>query len=504
MRVIPEFDELHVVSDLHLGGGEAGKQIFKKEQGAAFENLVDCLLKRPRASKQALVVNGDLVDFLAEPDATYFDPAGAAGKLDRIIHDRSFVPVWQSLRAFVKTPNGGKSSNRRLIITLGNHDLELALPWVREQLLQELSGGDDQARERITLAFDEDGYRCRVGTADVLCLHGNDVDSWNVTDFEMLRRFGESGRGANANGRHWVPNAGTKLVIDVMNAVKATYPFVDLLKPESEGVIPTLLVLDPNLAAKVGDLIPVGARRAWDSLRMATGFLSEEEATRLLETNPVKPTDLLGQMLGETFEDVRQKRGIYDLEMLLLRTERWLQQGVEPLQLLGTAEQPEYLGVMGAIWNLVRRKGKSEVLREALERLSKDQSFNLRTADTTYAAYNRTLDMNIDFVVTGHTHLERALPLRGSGRYYYNSGTWARLIQLTEATLISPEAFAQAFDAFGDKKRGMAALDDAAGLVLLKPSVVSLWSAGSIVHGELRHVNGARLEGVDGSQFSRG
>jgi len=503
MRVIPEFDELHVVSDLHLGGREPRKQIFKKEQGDAFEHLVDYLMKRRRTSRQALVVNGDLVDFLAEPDATYFDIAGAAGKLDRILHDPSFVPVWRSLRAFVKTPDANKSSNRRLIITLGNHDLELALPWVREQLLQELSGGDDGARERITLAFEEDGYRCRVGTADVLCIHGNDVDPWNVTNFEMLRRLGgEAGRGANA--RQWVPNAGTKLVIDVMNGVKVKYPFVDLLKPETESVIPTLLVLDPRLAAKVGALVPVGARRAWDSLRMATGFLSEEEATRLIETNQVKPTDVLGQMLGETFTDVRQKRGVYDLEMLLERTETWLQQGVEPLQLLGTAEQPEYLGIMGAMWNLVRRKGRSEVLREALERLTADQSFNLRTADSTYTAYNRSLDMDIDFVVTGHTHLERALPLTGIGRYYYNSGTWARLIQLTSATIDSPEAFARAFAAFGDQRRGMAALDTAEGLVLLRPTVVSLWSANGIVHGELKHVNGARLDTVEGSHFSRG
>jgi UDP-2,3-diacylglucosamine pyrophosphatase LpxH len=503
MRVIPQFDELHVVSDLHLGGREAGKQIFKKEQGVAFENLVESLLKRPRASKQALVVNGDLVDFLAEPDATYFDVPGAAGKLDRILHDPSFVSVWRSLRRFVKTPDGNKSSNRRLIITLGNHDLELALPWVREQLLQELSEGDYGARDRITLAFEEDGYRCRVGAADVLCMHGNDVDSWNVTDFEMLRRLGgEAGRGASA--RQWVPNAGTRLVIDVMNEVKATYPFVDLLKPETEGVIPTLLVLDPGLAAKVGAVIPAGAQRAWDSLRMAAGFLSGEEAARLIETNQMKPTDVLGRMLGETFTDVHQKQDTYDLEMLLERTETRLQQGVEPLQLLGSAEQPEYLGIRGAMWNLVRRKGKDEVLREALERLTADQSFNLRTEDTTYTAYNRSLDMDIDFVVTGHTHLERALPLKGTGRYYYNSGTWARLIQLTKATINSPAAFGRVFKAFGDTRRGMAALDDEDGLVVLKPSVVSLWSADGIVHGELRHVDGTQLETIEGSHFSRG
>ncbi len=502
MRVTPQFDEIHVVSDLHLGGRGAGRQIFKKEQGAAFVTLVESLLESPRTSKQALVVNGDLVDFLAEPDAFYFDIAGAADKLDHILHDPSFVPVWQSLQTFVKTPGRGES-NRQLIITLGNHDLELALPWVREQLLQELSGGDDQARERITLAFEEGGYRCRVGTADVLCIHGNDVDPWNVTDFEMLRRLGAEG-GRGANGRQWVPNAGTRLVIDVMNGVKATYPFVDLLKPETEGVIPTLLVLDPRLAAKVGALVPVGARRAWDSLRMASGFLSEEDAARLIEKNHVKPTDVLGQMLGETFTDVGQKQGIYDLEMLLERTEAWLQQGIEPLQLLGTAEQPEYLGIMGAMWNLVRRKGQSEVLREALERLRTDQSFNLRTADSTYTAYNRSLDTDIDFVVTGHTHLERALPLKGIGRYYYNSGTWARIIQLTEATLQNPDAFARVFAAFGDKDRGMAALDDAAGLVMLRPSVVSLWTADGVVHGELRRVNGAGLERVEGSHFSRG
>ena len=52
----------------------------------------------------------------------------------------------------------------------------------------------------------------------------------------------------------WVPNAGTKLVIDVMNAVKATHPFIDLLKPESTAAVPLLLALEPGYRSHVGRL----------------------------------------------------------------------------------------------------------------------------------------------------------------------------------------------------------------------------------------------------------
>lgn len=149
------FDELYVISDLHLGG-EPGFQIFK--QGNEARRLLEYLRQRPAGLRVCLVINGDLVDFLAEPGATYFDPLGAGAKLDRIVHDPAFSPVFDGLREFVATPNTS------LVITLGNHDLELALPWVREQLLQELCRDDPAARGRITLAFDGTGFRCEVGS----------------------------------------------------------------------------------------------------------------------------------------------------------------------------------------------------------------------------------------------------------------------------------------------------------------------------------------------------
>jgi hypothetical protein len=83
MKDLPQFHELHVVSDLHMGGATTARQIFN--QGKTFADLIGILLKTPSSPErqQGLVINGDFVDFLAEPDAKYFDPVGTEQKLDR-------------------------------------------------------------------------------------------------------------------------------------------------------------------------------------------------------------------------------------------------------------------------------------------------------------------------------------------------------------------------------------------------------------------------------------
>jgi hypothetical protein len=71
----------------------------------------------------ALVINGDLVDFLAEADLrdknrprVCFDSAGAPEKLARIMREEQeprFAGVWRGLKKFVRT------ANRHLIVILG-------------------------------------------------------------------------------------------------------------------------------------------------------------------------------------------------------------------------------------------------------------------------------------------------------------------------------------------------------------------------------------------------
>ncbi|MDA1054348.1 MAG: metallophosphoesterase [Planctomycetota bacterium] len=315
MEPLSEYQELHVISDLHIGG-VAPFQIF--DQGDLLAQTIDHLRDQSPNKQVALLINGDMVDFLAEDKAKYFDPIGAVGKLDRIFRDPAFAPVWDALQRFVQ------KNKRTLIINLGNHDLELALPWVREHLLDQLSGGNDRARGRIILSLDGAGCLCRVGRAKVLCVHGNEVDTWNVTDYEMLRRQGrELNQGRDV--KEWTPNAGAKLVIDVMNDIKREYPFVDLLKPEVEAVVPVLYALKPSLVSKIGAVMSVGTRLAWDAVRRMSGFLGEEETAPDAEAAEVDPRQAMESLLRETF--VTSPQQYSDADALLRAAEERLEGG---------------------------------------------------------------------------------------------------------------------------------------------------------------------------------
>ena len=154
------FDELFVVSDLHLGGSP-GFQIFR--QGARLAATIRALAKS-KTPRLALVLAGDVVDFLAAADPAYLepDPERTIKKLEAIRRDPAFADVFVALSEFVHTPS------RSLVITLGNHDVELALPHGREWLYTVLAGTDPAARGRIELALDGWGFACTVGGRKVL------------------------------------------------------------------------------------------------------------------------------------------------------------------------------------------------------------------------------------------------------------------------------------------------------------------------------------------------
>ena len=476
---IPEFAELFSISDLHLGG-KTGFQIFAS--GKELERLVKELTARKANGLIAFVINGDFVDFLAEDGSSHFDPQGAIAKLDRIMADPAFEGAWNALRGFVATPG------RRLIITLGNHDVELALPWVRAHLLERLAGGDgttpgdDAARGRIHLAFDGAGFLCRVGNARVLCIHGNDGDDWNVIDHETVRRQGRD----ILHGRpteDWVPNAGTKLVIDVMNDVKKKYPFVDLLKPEKQAVLHTLAALDPALVGKLDGVAAAYVRMKRDQVRRAMGFLSTEERPAAQEPprhRPVSPVD--SAALAESMLDEAEAR---------------LRSDIAPIDLVADDELNGQLGVSGAIYNLIRRRPTSEVLREVLENLKKDLSFDLRGPDETFDYLDKEVGDTVDIIIAGHTHLQRSIPRKFTSGWYFNSGSWARLIQLTKDILDDAGLFARAFGAF--EAGSMDELEKIEGFVLRLPTVVWIGVENGRAVGELRLVSGDGTKDV----FSR-
>jgi UDP-2,3-diacylglucosamine pyrophosphatase LpxH len=484
--VLPEFDELHVISDLHLGGHEPGRQIFNS--GAEAQWLIDQLTVEPMKKRIALVINGDLVDFLAEKDPLCFDPAGAVEKLARIAKDVSFAPVWEALKRFVR------KKGRCLIINLGNHDVELALPWVRESLLKILSGDDESVRGRIVLSFEGAGYLCRVGDATILAVHGNEVDDWNVTDHETIRRMGRD----IVHGlpvESWIPNAGTQLVIDVMNDLKHKYPFIDLLKPEAQGVVPTLLALAPDQRDKLLAVAGTARRLMWDKVRRSTGLLGGAEEGEGAE-RPVRSMSV--RVPGGDGSD--------RAEILVRQAEERMHRNVSPMDLIANDEQGGYLGGFTALKKLFQGQSTSEVLREALEGLRNDVSFELETEDDTYRNLDQKVGEEVAFVIAGHTHLERALKRKKGRGYYFNTGTWVRLIRLERPILESAEKFGRVFATF--KEGSMADLDAFEGLILRRLTVASFRIEDNKTIGELRHVvptpgGPPVFEDVPGSRFIR-
>ena len=88
------------------------------------------------------------------------------------------------------------------------------------------------------LRFIFDGEAYPIG--DALIEHGNRYDGWNAIDYDALRRVCSlKSRGqAIPPSLRLPPPAGSQLVAEVMNPIKRSYPFIDLLKPENTAALP--------------------------------------------------------------------------------------------------------------------------------------------------------------------------------------------------------------------------------------------------------------------------
>ena len=139
----PRFDRLCVISDLHLGG-HPDSAVF--DSGSQLAALVDWAAGGALEADTGLVSTGDIIDFLAFPGATYFNPIDALDWL-RSLEDQSAPTrvLFGALRRFTAVPRA------QLILLAGNHDIELALPAVREALLA-MVAGTAEAKAHVTRA----------------------------------------------------------------------------------------------------------------------------------------------------------------------------------------------------------------------------------------------------------------------------------------------------------------------------------------------------------------
>ena len=464
--------ELFVISDLHLGGlrgaNPEDRGFCINPHGDKLAAFVKQLGQRAQANRHAveLVINGDLFDFLALESAT---PVGVAvaplwvpfiedselalGALRQVLaQERAF---FDELRDFLSF--GGD-----LTLVLGNHDLELSLPRLRETLAARL---ETPGGRRIRFVIDGEAYRAGP---HVLIEHGNRYDGFNVVEHDELRRLRSAqSRGEAGNDRpRFHPPPGSHLVAEVMNPIKARYSFVDLLKPETGAVIPLLLALEPGLFRDVEALWTAYRLRREANAQNATeagwpAGIGQIGTAGLQTPPPPSLQDLLAARMGPA-----------ELQRLLDCTSPALAALQAAEQRIGMADDARWL------WSITKlaRGGhdwarRRLVLLDALRTLQHDRTFDPGFEEPAYLRHAehfvgrdvaRPQDTQVNVVVFGHTHLAKQieLPRAGEPATYINTGTWAELMRLPSdlfhssqnRALAALDDFVQALDrnAFGD------------------------------------------------------
>jgi UDP-2,3-diacylglucosamine pyrophosphatase LpxH len=474
MNDLPVFDEVHVISDIHMGG-QPGFQILRETKRLA--NFIRRLTGQRPGGRLALVLNGDVFDTLAEDVIGYVAIDDAQATIKRIMEDESFKPVWDALAAFVKAPR------RALVIVIGNHDIEVAFPPCSAS-----SAPGWQATTSAGLPHLSTRQRARdtrMVCGPGLRIHGNEVDAWNYNRYEDLAKVSRRmNAGMSLSHDEWKPNAGTRMVKEVMNNVKRRYAWVDLLKPETSAAVGTLLVLDASQASRIGALFGiVGERKRGDgevgARLSAEGFVDREPSATSAMT--------LEQMIGP---NLKQGFGGGVDDMLYAAESNFAKSRTPRAPVTGTLGTPQLIVDRLSGW--LTGVSKAESLRRALrDWLENDKTFAIDDLDDTFRQVSASVGPTIDFIVTGHTHLERAIDM-GQHRFYFNSGTWIRLLRFTPAILASEESFAGAFQVLMDGR--MSAIDsavfDGQPFVLDQNSAVSICEQDGRAVGSLVHVEG--------------
>lgn len=480
----PQYDEVHVISDLHMGGAEPDFQILKKTTRLA--NFIRWVAKQNPNGRVALVLNGDVIDTLAEEDVGYVAVNNAVTVVDAIINRDPFKQIWDALTEFVH------QDKRSLIVVIGNHDIEMAFPAVQHLIISRLADTSLDARARIEFSTAGAGYTCKVGDAKVFCIHGNEVDAWNFVRYEDLSK---AARRINANvflkPDEWEPNAGTKMVKDVMNEVKKRYKWIDLLKPEAQAAVGVLLVLDPGQVEKIGSLLPIVGKKLKGD-RQVNQRLSADGFHTTTQTSGQSATvdQLLGPSVMQSIKSYSS--GIKSsADELLLAAEKSFDSP-------DSFDQPsaEMLGTGQVIWDKLtgwmRGIEEHEALRRALQDwLQGDKTFDLDNQDETFKEVTANVGSGIDFIITGHTHLNRAIAMSG-GRHYFNCGTWIRLLRFTDEMLKDTDAFKPYYEVLkdGSMEKIDATLDWEKPLLLDQTSAVCIKVENNRTIGQLAHITG--------------
>jgi predicted phosphodiesterase len=258
----------------------------------------------------------------------------------------------------------------------------------------------------------------------ILIEHGNRYDGWNVISHDALREI-RSAISRREKPALYNGPPGSQVVFKIMNRLKAKYPFVDLLKPETAAVFPLLAVLDPSTAREIP--------------RFAS--LAAKEARVRFDSNGI-PLDIAN--IAAPVQ--RSKR---DSDMMLLANEL---AGSGDMANIGNVDKvKDFLSRLREAATDIARKALREQGIQLLYKAFRAyadvhrQTFDLgHEAEEYLKPAKAAAERGFQVVVFGHTHNVKRIALNERGAQYLNAGTWADLIQVPEAILSGNEDEAKA------------------------------------------------------------
>lgn len=398
---------IYVISDLHLGGrpsqnGDPGFQICSPETQVKLAAFIGSLLPDPEGATCRLVIAGDIVDFLAEEPFQDFtaDPKAACDKLESIF--TTTAPVWDALKKFVA--DGGA-----LTLMLGNHDIELSLPGPRELLIKTLGPG------RIDFICDNEAF----SFGPLLIEHGNRFDAWNAVPHGALRRV----RSQLSRKLPVTPDfpalPGSRLVANVMNPLKKDYHFLDLLKPETAGILPIVAALGVGSVRDLWGFFSNFKRMCAVDFDESTGEPVDES-----RAGDQVQTDHEQYLFAEQITRDHSAGGVDARGNLVSR-------------IAGAANEQLQQMASGAR-ELVRSSRRAMLLIAFQKNVaSHRQAFAVHhEIDTYLVPARRAVQVGYQVIVYGHTHHAKRVPLGDQSAalpVYLNTGTWADLMRVPEA-----------------------------------------------------------------------
>lgn len=235
-----------VISDLHIGNGK-GYDIF------AGADELPAMLAAEQPDR--LIINGDGVDFLLDDEPIdRLDEARALAQATAIVAHSEAV-----LEAIGAVPE--------VVIRLGNHDVELALPAV-QAVFKRVMGAHVQF-----VQGDETEPLIRLNGVKILVTHGEHADPNNRLQYRRL----------NTDRARFRYPFGSQVVKRGLNPLKHEQQarFADLIKPDVAGGLLTTAFVYPGATAlrAVTELpgLALEMGRSWISTGATFGGLEEQD-----------------------------------------------------------------------------------------------------------------------------------------------------------------------------------------------------------------------------------